>query len=138
MVARVCGIHGLYAGRACPACKTSRATSAATRRWQRASAADRIRSSARWKRVAARILVRDGHRCTFGLYDEDDARGVPAGGCRARLGVDVHHRVPIEDGGDPFDDANLRSLCERHHASVEQAYRAAKEDDRGEAEVVEF
>lgn len=135
MVANVCAIHGLYNGRhGCPACKASRATSAKTRPRTRSQ---RIRSGKRWQTVRARVLNRDGHRCTFGLYDdEDDARGVPAGGCRARLQLDVHHRVPIEDGGDPFDEANLRTLCDDHHAVAEAAYR--KERDAEEEAVAEF
>lgn len=124
----VCGRHGLHAGRRCPKCKLERASRPKPR-----TAARRIRSTARWKATAARILERDGHRCTFGLYDEDDDRGVPAGGCRARQGLDVHHRTPIEDGGDPYDEANLRTLCDHHHAATEVAYRRRKETDDGEA-----
>lgn len=131
MPGRVCALHGLYrAAGGCPKCTASRSTSKPTTR------ANRIRSSARWQRVRARILDRDGHRCTYGLYDEDDLRGIPRGGCRARHGLDVHHRTPIEDGGDPYDDANLRSLCSRHHSVVERNYRQSKEATDGEA--VEF
>lgn len=136
MVAKICALHGLYNGAECPACQASRATSDATRRRDRATRADKIRSTRRWKLTVERILNRDGHRCTYGNYDEDDVRGLTTGGCRARKKLGVHHRVPIEDDGDPFDEENLRTLCADHHAVVEAAYRKGKRD--GEEAVVEF
>lgn len=136
MVAKICALHGLYQGKQCPACKAARQTADATRRRDRATAADRIRSGKRWKRAAAWVLERDGHRCTYGNYPEDDTRGLTSAGCLARHGLDVHHRIPIENGGDPFDETNLRTLCDDHHAVVEAAYR--KERDAEEEAVTEF
>lgn len=130
MVARVCALHGLHAGPTCPQCKAGLEQRSTARK--RRSAAHRIRSSARWKKTVARVLERDGYRCTYGLYEGDDSRGLPLGGCRARRRLDVHHRTPIEDGGDAFDEENLRTLCNRHHAIVEAVYRQSKEDTGGE------
>lgn len=136
MVAKICANHGLYTGKECPTCKATRLTSDAMRRRDRATRADRLRSGKRWQAIRAWVLERDGNRCTFGLYDEDEQRGTPAGGCRRRHGLDVHHRIPIEDGGDPFDEANLRTLCDDHHAVIEAALR--KERDDAQEAVTEF
>jgi 5-methylcytosine-specific restriction endonuclease McrA len=134
MTARMCARHGLYAGHRCPFCENEAAERAAARP---RTVAQRVRSTQRWKRTRERILNRDGHRCTFGLYLEDDAQGVPGGWCKAKKKIDVHHRVPIEDDGDPYDDDNLRTLCKRHHEIDERAYRQRKEerdeDNEGEA-----
>lgn len=137
MVAKICAVHGLYVGKECPACKGARDTSNATRRRDRATRADRIRSGKRWKIARTWVLERDGNRCTYGNYQEDDTRGLTRGGCRATRGLDVHHRIPIEDGGDPFDEDNLRTLCDGHHAVTEAAYR---KEHRGQDEeaVTEF
>lgn len=30
----------------------------------------------------------------------------------------VHHKLPIENGGDKYDLSNLESLCQSHHMSI--------------------
>lgn len=37
-------------------------------------------------------------------------------GC-ARLATDVHHRVDLADGGDPYRMGNLEAHCHAHHSS---------------------
>jgi 5-methylcytosine-specific restriction protein A len=36
---------------------------------------------------------------------------------------EVDHRIPLEQGGEPFDESNLQSLCKRCHVikSAEEA-----------------
>lgn len=55
-----------------------------------------------WPIIRARILDRDGHRCT---WVEDGQRCVA-------VATEVDHVNDREDHG----DGNLRSLCEPHHA----------------------
>lgn len=95
---------------------------AGRRRPKPTSAADKIRATARWQRTRARILRRDGHRCTFGTYDDERYW---LGRCPVTKGVDVHHRQPIEQGGAPFAGDNLRTMCATHHARDEQRIREA-------------
>jgi 5-methylcytosine-specific restriction protein A len=70
--------------------------------------------SARWRRLRARVL-RERPWC------EDEA------GCR-EAATDVDHIIAIEDGGDPWDEDNLRPLCHPHHSrktrTIDQARRA--------------
>lgn len=54
-----------------------------------------------WPRIRARILKRDGHRCTW--VDHGTRCTTPA--------TDVDHVI----AGDDHRDANLRSLCQPHH-----------------------
>lgn len=54
-----------------------------------------------WSAIRARILQRDGHRCTW----------IEHGQRCAERGTDVDHIRP----GDDHDDANLRTLCQTHH-----------------------
>jgi hypothetical protein len=105
----------------------------------------RIRGMKSWQMTRRRVLERDGHRCTYGLYAEDDARGLPpdehgalpgARRCAARRRLDAHHIEPIEEllerGGDPFDEDGCRTLCNDHHNAVDAARRRSKraeEDD---------
>lgn len=124
-VQRLCARHGRYVGKACPTCRRDRAT-----RPKRATSADRVRSTPRWKKVAAAAAARDGHRCTYGLEPGD--RGVahyPEGRCPVREGLDGHHRIPIEDGGAPYSLANVRTVCRTHHARLEQEARAARREE---------
>lgn len=69
--------------------------------------------SARWRRLRKRIL-RERPWC------EEPER------CH-EAATDVDHIIPIEDGGDPWDEANLRPLCHPHHsrktATVDRARR---------------
>jgi 5-methylcytosine-specific restriction enzyme A len=54
-----------------------------------------------WPTIRARILQRDGHRCTKQTID---------GRCDVAA-TDVDHVIP----GDDHSDANLTSLCTDHH-----------------------
>ena len=72
--------------------------------------ADPFYLSAEWKETRARVLERDGHRCT-----------IP--GCDRRAFICDHIISRRAGGGD--DDANLRSLCRAHD-------NAGKENHLGE------
>ena len=72
--------------------------------------ADPFYLSAEWKETRARVLERDGHRCT-----------IP--GCDRRAFICDHIISRWAGGSD--DDANLRSLCRAHD-------NAGKEDHLGE------
>ena len=62
--------------------------------------ARRARSSARWQNLRKLAKQRDGRRCTsYGSTDR----------------LEVHHVVPIEDGGAEFDLDNLITLCSSCH-----------------------
>ena len=54
----------------------------------------------RWKRVRAQIRERDGYRCRQ---------------CGKAGRLEVDHIVPIAAGGDPWEPANLQTLCIFHH-----------------------
>lgn len=54
-----------------------------------------------WRRIRARVLKRDGHRCT--------EPGCP------RVATQVDAIVPSARGGSHVDVDNLRSLCDDHH-----------------------
>jgi 5-methylcytosine-specific restriction protein A len=34
-----------------------------------------------------------------------------------QIATDVHHHVDLDDGGDPWDEANLRALCHPCHST---------------------
>jgi 5-methylcytosine-specific restriction protein A len=55
-----------------------------------------------WTKTRARIIRRDGGRCTW-VYTDGSRCTWP--------GVEVDHIVP----GDDHSDSNLRSLCTWHH-----------------------
>lgn len=59
--------------------------------------------SARWRRLRRRILL------------ERPWCEEPSERCHEPA-TDVDHITPIEDGGDPWDEENLRPLCHRHHS----------------------
>lgn len=130
-VQKICAEHGRYVGRECPSCRAGRA-----RRAKRKTRAEAVRATARWKRAQAAAIARDGGRCTYGLEDGD--RGVahyPGGRCPVEEGLQGHHRIPIEDGGAPYDLRNVRTVCATHHARLEAELREEKhgeeEPDRG-------
>jgi 5-methylcytosine-specific restriction enzyme A len=67
----------------------------------------KIYGTERWKRVRARVRRR-------------------ADGCCERCGreanmLDVHHRIPLKDGGLPYDPDNLVALCRSCHRALEHA-----------------
>jgi 5-methylcytosine-specific restriction endonuclease McrA len=59
-----------------------------------------VRNSARFKKLRERIKARDHHRCQR---------------CGSSHRLDVHHRIPLHQGGDPYDPANLETLCSDCH-----------------------
>lgn len=122
-VKRICARHEIvYVGRGgCPACRDEDAASRAP------TEADRIRSSAAWKR-AQKLCIADAEgRCTYGLEATDrGATHYEDGRCPVEVELQAHHRIPIEDGGAPFDQENLRCVCATHHARLEAAYRATR------------
>ncbi len=58
--------------------------------------------SAAWRRLRKRILLERPY-CEWP-------------GCW-RPATDVDHKTRIEDGGDPWDEANLEPLCHPHHSA---------------------
>lgn len=66
-----------------------------------------------WQAARARVLARDADRCTV-------ARLI-GGDCHPRL--DVHHITPVSEGGAPYDDDNLLTVCARHHPMLEALRR---------------
>ena len=69
--------------------------------------------AAGWRRktippaVRAKVLARDGHRCT-------------ATGCRNTQFLEVHHKVPVFAGGTNTPE-NLLTLCNRCHRALHEA-----------------
>ena len=59
-----------------------------------------IYRSRRWAQVRLIILDRAGWRC------ESCGRAAP---------LEVHHRVPLADGGAPYAQQNLRAVCRPCH-----------------------
>lgn len=47
--------------------------------------------------------------------------------------LELHHKIPIHDGGTTFDDDNLILLCTKHHGEAHRAYNDKKRE--AEAEV---
>lgn len=56
-------------------------------------------NTSQWRRVRPIILERDGYRCQI----RDDKCLVEA--------TEVDHKIPVEQGGAPFDLENLRAAC---------------------------
>ncbi|MDE0190753.1 MAG: HNH endonuclease signature motif containing protein [Gammaproteobacteria bacterium] len=53
-----------------------------------------------WREVRALVFERDGRRCVE---------------CGRTDGLECDHRTPVKDGGDPWDMANLQTLCRGCH-----------------------
>lgn len=66
-----------------------------------------------WAEARARTLARDGGRCTV-------ARLI-GGECHPTL--DVHHLIPVDEGGALYDDANLLTCCKSHHQLLHRLRR---------------
>lgn len=112
----LCPTHGSYriarVGRAaCPACRAER-----DQRAKPDTPARRIRSTRAWKRLRKLVVERDDGQCTFGTAPGEHYW---TGRCPVIDGLDVHHIVAIDDGGAPFDERNLRTLCATHHRRLE-------------------
>jgi len=73
-------------------------------------AAQQYLSRARWQKIRAIARARDRNTCQHA-----------DGTCTATLMV--HHIVPVNEGGAPYDLANLITLCGRHHHQLEQETR---------------
>lgn len=67
-----------------------------------------------WPAFRTHVLARDGNVCTVGRF--------LGGGCHATL--DVHHLIPLSEGGALLDDENAITVCRRHHPQVEAIRRA--------------
>ncbi len=59
-------------------------------------------STRAWRRLRRQVLTRDGYRCTR---------------CGTRDGLEVHHRVPVTNGGEDTI-ANTITLCRDCHAQT--------------------
>lgn len=124
-VRSICATHGPFVGSRCPECRA-----ASNARPKPETEARKIRSSALWQAARKRVLARDGNRCTFGTRIGERYWN---GRCPVVIQLDVHHVVPIEDGGAALDEANLRTLCSTHHRQLEAALRRERrEADSGE------
>ena len=64
----------------------------------------RIYTSKTWRRVREVKLAMDP------LCERCKANG------RIEAATEVHHRIAVRDGGDPFDVAGLESLCKPCHS----------------------
>lgn len=64
--------------------------------------------------MRAAILARDGHRCRWP-------------GCGETVGLEVHHRVPIDVAPElARDHDNQITLCHTHHLLAAREYEADK------------
>ena len=63
----------------------------------------------RWAAVRRSILQRDGYRCTQ---------------CGKAGRLEVDHIQAVHQGGDPWDERNLQTLCRADH--IEKGRREAK------------
>jgi hypothetical protein len=101
-------------------CPRDHPESAATIARRKNDPARKLRSTKRWQSARRVRLNMDGGRCTFGTHG---AERFWTERCPVTKDVDVHHIEPVNDGGAPYDPANLRTLCETHHNQVEQERR---------------
>lgn len=76
-----------------------------------------IYSTERWKRVRARALARDGHRCTV-------ARLLGGTCSPPSEPLHVHHITPLAEGGAAYDLDNVGTSCAKHHPQWEALRRA--------------
>ena len=70
---------------------------------QRHSVERRTRNSAKWQQARAAARQRDGERCM---------------NCGSSERLQVHHIVPLAEGGEKFALSNLTTLCSDCHAQV--------------------
>jgi 5-methylcytosine-specific restriction endonuclease McrA len=92
----------------CPDCE--RAYQREKSRRRKSQYATRVRDSVSWQHARALARRRDGG-CV--LRDQ--------GGCEGRL--EVHHRIPLNRGGDN-SLANLLTVCSTHHGQLEREARS--------------
>ena len=103
--ARLCGVRGcpypaVYRGR-CPTHRTEREADRNNRRSESRS----VYLSAAWRKVRAQQLS-----------EEPYCEGIDHGRACPYPATEVDHRIPIVEGGKPFDRENLQSLCKSHHS----------------------
>lgn len=79
-------------------------------------------SSLRWRVVRLRALDRDRHRCSV-----PRVLGAAFGPCSGRL--EVHHLIPVEEGGAPYELENTLTVCKRHHSRLHALRRFVLRDD---------
>jgi hypothetical protein len=72
--------------------------------------------------VRRSVMLRDGGRCR-----------VP--GCRRRLWFDLHHLIPVWQGGRSVR-SNLVTLCRFHHQMVHEGFLRCERDEAGELRFV--
>jgi len=89
----------------CPTCQIEYEREKSARR-RANNPATRTRNTAAWQKTRALARARDAG-CTQRH----------TGNCNGRL--EVHHRTPIEHGGQPYDLTNLVTLCRHHHEEAE-------------------
>ena len=66
-----------------------------------------IYKKAIWQRVRRFVLDRDGWRCRK---------------CGRAGALEVHHVKPLQDGGEPYDPANLQTLCRTCHTDTHRPH----------------
>ena len=81
----------------------------------------KIYASARWRIIREFVLKRDGFACQK---------------CNRRSGLEVDHRLPISQGGHPWDPANLQVLCRGHHITKTREERQIKRKEDTEREAL--
>ncbi len=86
---------------------------AARQRARRGTPYGRILTGSQWQKARKAVRARDGEFCQF----EDET-------CYGRL--EVHHIVPVREGGEPFELENLAVVCRGHHQQIEAKHRAAR------------
>jgi 5-methylcytosine-specific restriction endonuclease McrA len=100
---------GYHRAGKCQACtRTYERTKSRERR--ASSAAVKARDSRTWQRARALAKQRDGGRCVR---------------CGASERLEVHHVVPIEQGGERFMLSNLVTLCRSCHEDEERKAKSA-------------
>lgn len=72
----------------------------------------KVHNSARWRYQVQPMQLRHHPLCSM-----CEAEG------RIEVAVHVDHIRPLRDGGAPFDQANLRSLCKSHHSAVTRRWQ---------------
>jgi hypothetical protein len=70
-----------------------------------------VYSTRAWRTVREAARRRAGDRCQ---WMSDGVR------CPVVHDVEVHHREPLREGSDPFDQWGLVVLCHEHHAAAER------------------
>ena len=75
----------------------------------------RVYRSKAWAAVRAAVRARAGFRCER---------------CRRPGRLEVHHVIPIVDGGAPFDERNLQALCRSCHFRAEPGRDKARDEWR--------